>query len=182
MNSAGTQSPLFHIGDWVTFHYGPKKVSAKVVEDRGTLGVNGRRLYRVQLDEEPGEAFAFEMPENELETAATPVRQSYHVEYTRQEKTNVWRAITRGDGLHRGVKSKGVVGYISTGIEGGTSDALRHVIVTVMLEVAALSTETGVADNPDVRRELAERARGLADELFISRHPRARIEHAPSAN
>jgi hypothetical protein len=57
MNSHKTHGPRFRIGDWVTFQYGPKKVFAKVVEDRGPLGVRGQRLYCVQLDEELGEAF-----------------------------------------------------------------------------------------------------------------------------
>ena len=86
MNSAKEQTPLFHIGDWVTFQYGPAKVSAKVVEDRGPIGVQGRRLYRVQLGEKRGDASSFEMPENELETALPPVPQPYRVRYVRQGK------------------------------------------------------------------------------------------------
>ena len=50
MSSTKKETPRFHIGDWVKFDYGPKKVTARIVEDRGPLGIQGRRLYRVQLD------------------------------------------------------------------------------------------------------------------------------------
>src|SRR5208337_1862944 len=89
------EPPRFHIGDWVKFDYGPKKVSAMIVEDRGLLGIQGRRLYRVQLDKELGEASTFEVPENELETELPPVRLSYEVKYIRPDNTNVWHASTR---------------------------------------------------------------------------------------
>ena len=89
MSFVKSQPPLFHIGDWVKFDYGPKKVSARIVEDRGLLGVQGRRLYRVQLDEELGEASTFEVPENELETELPPVRLSYEIRYIRPDNTNV---------------------------------------------------------------------------------------------
>jgi hypothetical protein len=56
MSSTKKQPPRFHIGDWVRFDYRPKKVSARIVEDRGLLGVHGRRLYRVQLDDTLGQA------------------------------------------------------------------------------------------------------------------------------
>jgi len=166
----------------VAFHYGAKKVSAKIVEDRGRLGVHGRRLYRVQLDPELGEESAFEMPEDELETAAAPVRQSYRVKYCRQGKTNVWQADTKREGLLRGVKASGAVGYSTAMWEGETADDQGHASVAVLLEVAPRSCEPGLADDPAVRREMAKRARGLADEMFLSRHPRAQIQHAPSAD
>ncbi len=182
MSSARNQAPLFRVGDWVAFHYGAKSVSAKVIEDRGRLGVHGRRLYRVQLDPELGAESAFEMPEDELEIAAAPVRRSYYVEYIRQGKTSVWRASTKTEGLLSGVKAKGAVGYSTAMREGETADDQRHAIVAVLLEVNPRSCEPGLADDPDVRRELAERARSLADEMFLARHPRAQIQHAPSAD
>jgi hypothetical protein len=45
---------------------------AQIVEDRGPLGVKGRRLYRVRLDPEQGETSSFEVPEEELEAAEGP--------------------------------------------------------------------------------------------------------------
>ncbi len=82
MSATKSQPPLFHVGDWVKFDYGPKKNFGKIVEDRGLLGIAGRRLYRVlvpvsdvgeALDDPPTEqipklldaqASAFEIPEN----------------------------------------------------------------------------------------------------------------------
>jgi hypothetical protein len=38
MSSAKKSPPRFHVGDWVKFAYGPRKVSAKIVEDRRARG------------------------------------------------------------------------------------------------------------------------------------------------
>jgi hypothetical protein len=40
-----------------------------VVEDRGPIGVNGRRLYGVRLEVAPEYITTFEMPEDEMEPA-----------------------------------------------------------------------------------------------------------------
>ena len=72
MSSAIRPDPHFRVGDWVSFLYGPKKVRAQVVEDRGLLGVGGRRLYRVRLDLEHGQPSTFELPEEDLEAAEAP--------------------------------------------------------------------------------------------------------------
>ncbi len=122
MSTAKKEPPRFHIGDWVKFDYGPKKVSARIVEDRGRLGIQGRRLYRVQLDvkpnEESGDASTFEVPENELESDLTPVRLFYEVRYKRSDNTNVWQARTRKEDVLKGVNAKGAVGY-TTSLFGG---------------------------------------------------------------
>ena len=169
MSSVKKEPPRFHIGDWVKFDYGPKKVSAMIVEDRGLLGIQGRRLYRVQLDKELGEASTFEVPENELETEPPPVRLSYEVKYIRPDNTNVWHASTRKERVLKGVKAKGAVAYITTD--------QRHAAVQVLLEVDPHFDEAAFAAAPSFLREFADRARAIADEMFLSRHPRARVEH-----
>jgi hypothetical protein len=55
-------------------------------------------------------------------------------------------------------------------------------MVPVLLEVDPQSHEPDIADDPDIRRQPVEQARGLADELFRSGHPRSKFEHAPSAD
>jgi hypothetical protein len=45
---------------------------AQVIEDRGTLGVDRHRLYRVRLGPEREEADRFEIREEFLEPAAKP--------------------------------------------------------------------------------------------------------------
>ena len=170
--------PRFHIGDWVKFEYGPKKVSAKIVEDRGLLGIQGRRLYRVQLDEELGEASTFEVPENELETELPPVRVSYEVKYIRPENTNVWHASIRKERVLKGVKAKGAVGYTTASYEGEAADDQRYAAVQVLLEVDPHFDESAFATSPSLMSEFADRVRAMADEMFLSRHPRAKVEHA----
>jgi hypothetical protein len=180
MNSPKKQGPRFRVGDWVSFQYGPRQVSAKVVEDRGRLGVLGQRLYRVQLDDKLADTSAFEMPENELDTTDAPLRQSFHIRYSRQGNSNIWLAHTVNEGLLRGVKAKGAVSYINGSWQGQTAENQKHATVGVLLEVDARSSDANIAGDHVLRRELAERARRLADEMFVSRHPRAQIQHARS--
>jgi hypothetical protein len=63
--------PKFRLGDWVTFRYGVRPVHAQIIEDRGQLGADRRRLYRIrfeqELDLELNEPVEFEMPEDEME-------------------------------------------------------------------------------------------------------------------
>src|SRR6266576_145241 len=72
MSSATRPGPQFRVGDWVSFLYGPKKALAQVVEDRGSLGMGGRRLYRVRLDFEQDVPSTFELLEEDLEAADAP--------------------------------------------------------------------------------------------------------------
>lgn len=55
----------YKVGDVVAFHFGSQEVQALVIEDRGRLGVKGRRLYRIRLERDP-EPIEFEMPEDDL--------------------------------------------------------------------------------------------------------------------
>jgi hypothetical protein len=63
-------SPLFKKGDLVSFLFGSGSVTGQVVEDRGCLGVGGRRLYGIKFEINPGEQRYTEMPEEELTAAA----------------------------------------------------------------------------------------------------------------
>lgn len=60
----------FRVGDKVKVRFGAGLSTAKIVEDRGPIGVNGRRLVRVQLansDADPESTF--EVPEEEVTPA-----------------------------------------------------------------------------------------------------------------
>ena len=46
----GEPRPNFHVGDPVTFQFGTASVTGKVTEDRGCIGVGGRRLYQITFD------------------------------------------------------------------------------------------------------------------------------------
>ena len=69
MSAIRTKRPPFRVGDWVTFQYGTWRAFAQIIEDRGPLGVNRRRLYRVRLDQGFDEPIAFEMSEDDMERA-----------------------------------------------------------------------------------------------------------------
>jgi hypothetical protein len=69
MSTLRTRRPKFRLGDWVTFQYGVRPVFAQIIEDRGPLGANRRRLYRIRIDWEFNESTDFEMPEDEMEKA-----------------------------------------------------------------------------------------------------------------
>ena len=66
MNSTRSQSPRFKVGDWASFRYGSRQVWAQIIEDRGPIGVNRRRLYRVRIGDEQTEDVTFEVPDDEL--------------------------------------------------------------------------------------------------------------------
>ncbi len=61
----------FRVGDVVRFDYGPRKMTGTVQEDRGPIGVNGRRLYLVVFQTEPEAASQsrIELPAKLLELA-----------------------------------------------------------------------------------------------------------------
>ena len=62
----GDPPPRFHVGDRVFLVGIFEKVPAVVTEDRGCLGVGGRRLFQVRLDPEYGDPIITEMPEDQL--------------------------------------------------------------------------------------------------------------------
>jgi hypothetical protein len=69
-----TQNPRltpgrYHVGDRVQFRYGFPGVVAEVVEDRGPIGVGGRRLYGVRFRPDEWNEITTEVAEEELEPA-----------------------------------------------------------------------------------------------------------------
>lgn len=62
---------LVQRGDKVTFCVGARKIRATVVEDRGAIGVGGRRLVRIKARFSPSEDMhEFEVPLDDLELSA----------------------------------------------------------------------------------------------------------------
>jgi len=75
MSIARSSSTRFRVGDWASLFYGPRKIIAQVIEDRGPIGVGRRRLYRIRpLGQD--ESMAFELPEEELEAAPLPSKEA----------------------------------------------------------------------------------------------------------
>jgi hypothetical protein len=77
----------FHVGDRVRFDLGRRKLTGVVVEDRGAIGVGGRRLFQVEVPTDPFEPMMMEMPEDELELVppgsekVTPLDKGKVIEY-----------------------------------------------------------------------------------------------------
>ena len=59
----------FHVGDRVRLRHGFPGLIAEVVEDRGRIGVGGRRLYAVKLRLDEWNELITERPEESLEAA-----------------------------------------------------------------------------------------------------------------
>jgi hypothetical protein len=57
------------VGDRVTFRVGAVRLRGKVIEDRGSIGVSGRRLLRIRVSKE-GEERVFELPAEEVARSA----------------------------------------------------------------------------------------------------------------
>jgi len=81
MSTQQGQAAHFQIGDWVELLYGPRRVLAQVVEDRGRLGVNQRRLYRVRLQQDVEDPTTIEIPEQDLTRAESPIPKSAILRY-----------------------------------------------------------------------------------------------------
>ena len=56
----------FRVGDWGKLNYGVSFGLVEVIEDRGTFGRQGRRIYQVQAVES-GEPVTFEVAEDDLQ-------------------------------------------------------------------------------------------------------------------
>jgi hypothetical protein len=71
MSKGNEKKPHYKPGDWVSFQWGIGDAIGQVLEDRGPIGVGGRRLYRIQPAIEYIDAF--EIPEVDLKPAHHPV-------------------------------------------------------------------------------------------------------------
>jgi hypothetical protein len=61
--------PKFKVGDAVTLEWGFRRVPAVILEDRGQLGVGGRRIYRIEMPVDSSDPVQFEIPEVDLAPA-----------------------------------------------------------------------------------------------------------------
>jgi hypothetical protein len=63
--------PSFHVGDQVKVDFGRRTMTGTIVEDRGLIGIQGRRLFRVSIPTDPFEPMTLELPEDEMEPVPT---------------------------------------------------------------------------------------------------------------
>ena len=174
MSAIKKRKPRFRVGDPVSFLYGPRRVSGKVIEDRGPLAAHGRRIYLVQPVIGQDEPTMFEVPEDDLEEPSQAgedekepgTRVEYSVTYVRRGETSVWRPTIKRGRVYHGVKAKGAVAYSAGRWVGEAQHDEKHGIVTVLLQ-----PRPGEAES-----EMVAEARRLADRMFLNRHPNAQVE------
>lgn len=56
----------FRVGDRVTFTFGDKRISGTIIEDRGRIGVKGRRLFAIRARLDHAAESIIEIPAEEL--------------------------------------------------------------------------------------------------------------------
>ena len=66
----------FQVGDRVRIDLGRHKLTGVIVEDRGAIGVGGRRLFQVSIPIDPFEPMTMELPENEMEAVSAETEAS----------------------------------------------------------------------------------------------------------
>ncbi len=70
VSTAAVVHRTLRVGDRVKLRFGRRDVTGTVIEDRGRIGVNGRRLLRVKVELEPSlEPMELEVPATELARA-----------------------------------------------------------------------------------------------------------------
>jgi hypothetical protein len=70
---AKTPPPNYRVGDRVRFHFPSQTAEGVIVEDRGGLGVGGRRLYGIRFRWGDEESY-IELPEEEMEAIRPEAR------------------------------------------------------------------------------------------------------------
>lgn len=61
----------FRVGDRVRFHFGNRMVEGRIIEDRGPIGVGGRRLYGIEFDVDRDYRAVLELPREEIQPVAS---------------------------------------------------------------------------------------------------------------
>jgi hypothetical protein len=64
---SGQTPGKFRVGQSVRMKHGFRGMIGEVIEDRGPIGVGGRRLYTIRLQLDPWNEFTTERPEESLE-------------------------------------------------------------------------------------------------------------------
>jgi hypothetical protein len=67
--NVGTTEHTFREGDHALLRFGATDVEVEVIEERGPIGVHGRRLVRVRMPVAESEPVEFEIAEAELRPA-----------------------------------------------------------------------------------------------------------------
>lgn len=127
-------STTFRVGDRVRVPLARGSLTGTIVEDRGAIGVRGRRLYQVLVAMDPFEPAPYEVPEDELEAIEANAESDLPAEMPRFL-----------DYLKKG----GLISILRSGISGGrnqprvwlTLDSLGNVTHTFNKERGLLGGE-----------------------------------------
>lgn len=79
-----SRHPL-NVGDKVRFQFGVRRITGEVIEDRGNLGVGGRRLLRIRFPITRSEDHEIELPEADVELV--PLRKKATKKASRKKAT-----------------------------------------------------------------------------------------------
>jgi hypothetical protein len=181
MRSATESAPRFQTGDWVAAHSGFRKIIGQIIEDRGPIGLQGRRLYQLQVGWGDGET-TIEMPEVDLHPAP-PIepadvasdrgystqnwpRQRFHMRYLKDKGSNAWTAQ-----LWR-IRNDAVPPMLPPREDPGRANSE---FVAVSLEYDPRADDP--REFPEIWECLTEKAMRTADIVFKARHPRARVTY-----
>lgn len=153
------------------------------MEDRGPVGAAGRRLYQLWIDQGDDEGTSIEIPEDDLDLAPDPTtaeraranglstqgwpRQGFHVRYRRPKNKNEWTAsLVPVVFLAVPPMERSAGGSVYA---GGPDDDL----VRVDLEFDPRLQDPRATNA--IWSDLSEKARTIADAVFKSRHPTAKV-------
>jgi len=75
---AGQPPRKFRVGQAVRIKHGFRGMIGEVIEDRGPIGVRGRRLYTVRLRLDPWNEHTTEWPEESLEAVVGGANSTAH--------------------------------------------------------------------------------------------------------
>jgi len=160
------------------------------VEDRGPVGVQGRRLYQLQIDQSEDGGTASEVPEADLEPAPAITtaelarenglstqnwpRQAFLVTYKRSKDANVWTASLTP------VSSRAVppMELGPGGLEYAGGVNLKRVRVDLEYDPRLADPQT----SPAIWTSLTKKARRIADAVFKANHPKARVTPEPAVH
>ena len=98
MSESGSTEKTFRVGDFVTVPWS-HPIVGEIVEDRGPIGGNRRRLYTVQVQLDPGKPFFLEANADELKPAEPEDRTIDKSEILQFLKVGGLIAILMADGV-----------------------------------------------------------------------------------
>jgi hypothetical protein len=149
-NASAVKRPpsRFKVGDIVEFLFGAQLILGQITENRGPIGVGGRRFYNIRIDE--GEdGTVFELPEEDLFRAAEADIKEWH---RSGRTTAVYQTATyRGDQTDaRGMPSP-FFHYLIVAKPGSKPDSADALVISL-----SEARSTGIARGPQQRFHIDE--------------------------